>query len=96
MRRIIPSVEAYFRYAHGPGHTAGEVEQNLTMEARVSNTVRNCIVYQLCQLRSEKRSLTLETRGRTLATACVATVASTTATVSYTVSRKKFGDFQWF
>ena len=70
------------------------IDRELTMEAHVSNTVRGCM-YQLRQLRSVKRSLTLDSR-RALATAFVAIVVSTTATVFYTVSRKKFSDFKWF
>ena len=37
------------------------IDRELTMEAHVSNTVRGCM-YQLRQLRSVKRSLTLESR----------------------------------
>ena len=69
------------------------IDRELTVEADVSNTVRGCM-YQLRQLRIVKRSLTLDSR-RALATAFVAIVVSTTATVSYTVSRKqKFSDFE--
>ena len=46
------------------------IDRELTMEAHVSNTVRGCM-YQLRQLRSVKRSLTLNSR-RALATAFVA------------------------
>ena len=46
------------------------IDRELTMEAHVSNTVRGCM-YQLRQLRSVKRSLTLDSR-RALATAFVA------------------------
>ena len=46
------------------------IDRELTMEAHVSNTVRGCM-YQLCQLRSVKRSLTLDSR-RALVTAFVA------------------------
>ena len=46
------------------------IDGELTMEAHVSNTVRGCM-YQLRQLRSVKRSLTLDSR-RALATAFVA------------------------
>ena len=46
------------------------VDRELTMEAHVSNTVRGCM-YQLRQLRSVKRSLTLDSR-RALATEFVA------------------------
>ena len=71
------------------------IDRELTTEAHVSNNVRGCM-YQLRQLRSVKRSLTLDSR-RALATAFVAIVVSTTATVSYKVSRKeKFSDFKWF
>ena len=37
------------------------IDRELTMEAHVSNTVRGCM-YQLRQLRSVKRSLTLDSR----------------------------------
>ena len=46
------------------------IDRKLTMEAHVSNTVRGCM-YQLRQLRSVKRSLTLDSR-RAFATAFVA------------------------
>ena len=46
------------------------IDRELSMEAHVSNTVRGCM-YQLRQLRSVKRSLTLDSR-RALATAFVA------------------------
>ena len=46
------------------------IDRVLTMEAHVSNTVRGCM-YQLRQLRSVKRSLTLDSR-RALSTAFVA------------------------
>ena len=46
------------------------IDRKLTMEAHVSNTVCGCM-YQLRQLRSVKRSLTLDSR-RALATAFVA------------------------
>ena len=46
------------------------IDRDLTMEAHVINTVRGCM-YQLRQLRSVKRSLTLDSR-RALATAFVA------------------------
>ena len=53
-------------------------------------------MYQLRQLRSVKRSLTLDSR-RALATVFVASRIDYTATVYYTVSRKeKFSDFKWF
>ena len=71
------------------------VDRELTMEAHVSNTVRGCM-YQLRQLRSVKRSLTLDSRGAHLPQHLLL-VALTTATVSYTVSRKeKCSDFKWF
>ena len=46
------------------------IDMELTMQAHVSNTVRGCM-YQLRQLRSVKRSLTIDSL-RALATAFVA------------------------
>ena len=48
------------------------IDRELTMEAHVSNTVRGCM-YQLRQLRSVKRSLTLDS-WRALATAFVSRI----------------------
>ena len=73
------------------------IDRELTMEVRdhVSNSVSGCM-YQLCQLRSIKRSLTLDGR-RALATACLASRIDYCNGVLYTVSRnEKFGDFKWF
>ena len=57
--------------SHADGRDLGVfIDRELTLEAHVSNAVRGCM-YQLRQLRSVKRSLTLDSR-RALATASVA------------------------
>ena len=66
------------------------------MEAHASNTARGCM-YQLRQLRSVKRSLTLDSR-RALATAFVASrIDYCNGVLLRYVSRKeKSSDFKWF
>ena len=61
------------------------IDRELSMEAHVSNTLRGCM-YQLRQLRSVKRSLTLDSR-RALATAFVASRIDYCNGVLYSVAK---------
>ena len=63
------------------------IDRELTMEAHVSNTVRGCM-YQLRQLRSVKRSLTLDSR-RALATAFAASRIDNCSGVLYGVAKRE-------